>query len=136
MSAQISELASLKYLKKLNLSNNSISTIWDLPPGLEHLNLSGNTIKSVNNITPNLIKLRVLDISNNLLTALPSSFLPNLQNFLASNNKISSLNGLENFPALIELDLESNFVDIQELSILDQNAQVLALNLNKNPIIE
>jgi len=44
IASNIEELTSLIYLKKLNLSFNSVQELSILPPNLENLNLSNNMI--------------------------------------------------------------------------------------------
>ena len=44
----VPELSNLLFLKKLNLSGNQITEMWDLPKTLEILNLSYNSLKRLN----------------------------------------------------------------------------------------
>ena len=58
-------------MKKLNLSNNQIEDLWDLPMNLEILNLSYNQLKRLNPVvTAHLKNITTLDVSNNGLESL------------------------------------------------------------------
>jgi Leucine-rich repeat (LRR) protein len=63
------ELASLRYLKRLNLSRNDFETIEELPKTLEHLNLSSNRIQSLNDFSC-LSRLHTLNLTNNCISTL------------------------------------------------------------------
>lgn len=54
----------MKYLKKLNLSNNGIETLFRLPSELEILNLSYNKIKQLSpKVTSTLKRISTLDLT-------------------------------------------------------------------------
>ena len=48
LTSEILELKQLQFLKKLNLSNNTITSMYNLPQNLEILNLSYNLINEIN----------------------------------------------------------------------------------------
>ena len=63
---EVKELKALTFLKKLNLSNNQIDELYELPSTLEYLNLSHNMIRMVSEESAvHLKSLTCLDISNN-----------------------------------------------------------------------
>ena len=129
------ELLSLKILRKLNLSNNNIRSLWELPRSIEQLNLSRNSLISLERVLPSLSLLQILDISSNYLTSLlPLSGLIHLRCLYAGNNRISSISGVESSKSLIELDLENNFVTVDELEAFDKNSSICAVNILNNPL--
>ena len=68
---EIEELKSLTFLKKLNLANNMITEMYNLPTNLEILNISYNQMKRLNSdVISQLKNLKTLDISNNGLESL------------------------------------------------------------------
>ena len=88
-----SAIASLSALIELNLSSNRFSTV-DLPslmslPCLLRLDLSGNFISSIEQMP----------------------FLPNLEHLYLAHNQIHNLNGIENLPSLIVLDIRANQIE-------------------------
>ena len=133
----VPELFSLKFLKKLNLSNNQITEVWALPTQIENLSLAYNSIFSFNNF-PILSKLQTLDISYNNISNLEElSSLVNLKCLYAGNNKISSLSGIEKLASLLEVDLNDNLLttrkDIEKLNL---NTSIVVINIKNNPVIE
>lgn len=132
----VKEIFALKFLKKLNASNNSIEEMWELPSTLEQLNLSHNSISNLYTILPSLTRLQFLEISHNRIKILSQfAVLPSLKSLNVSYNEISRLYGLEEIPNLIELDLEGNQVEsIEELSVATFHTSLSVLNLRHNPV--
>lgn len=100
-SAQHLTIGTFKDLQTLDLSNKSISSIYEL----KYFNLNS---------------LITLDISNNQITSKIEDFsnMPNLQTLNATNNKISYFDA-KNFTNLVNLDLSNNqltFADISSLT--------------------
>lgn len=71
LTEEIPELKVLQFLKKLNLSNNQIVTLYPLPHNLEILNLSYNKLKNLSHeVTVNLKNLTTLEVTSNGLETL------------------------------------------------------------------
>ena len=131
------EILSLKYLKKLNLSNNGISVLWPLPKSVEQVNLSNNFLSTLEGVLPSLARLHSIDVSSNHITTLaPLSSLTQLRCLYATNNRLQSLNGLQFFPVLIEIDVENNFITNNQKEFIEKNPTICAINLKNNPIIQ
>ncbi|TMW68487.1 hypothetical protein Poli38472_005955 [Pythium oligandrum] len=137
--SQLQTAPSLQRLTKLNADNNALSNATDVlerfpdltslsivgnnitncnmikpQKKLEYLNLSSNAIESCNLLTPSL---RVLDLGNNLLTAIPESIfeLSNLENLTLSANPIE--------PVLLT---SSQYKFLQNLTTLDADQSAFA----------
>lgn len=133
----VRELLSLKLLRKLNLSNNNITNLWDLPHSIEQLNISQNSLRTLEIVLPGLILLQVLDISHNCLSSLSGlSVLPHLKYLYVQNNRIASLVDIERIRPLQELDLEGNLIAISQVECLTNATELCAVNLKNNPIIK
>ncbi|OMJ91027.1 hypothetical protein SteCoe_6489 [Stentor coeruleus] len=134
----VPELASLKFLKKLNLSNNQITEVWPIPSQCENLSLSYNKITHLNSVFQSLIKLHTLDISNNLLTSIQGlCSLEALKCLYANNNKISTVKGVEMFKQLLELDLSNNNLKTREdISSLNFNSNIVVISIEENPVLQ
>ena len=104
---EVTGLIKLPFLKKLNLANNQISTLWPLPHTLEILNLNFNNLKELKSeVMLQLCNLVTLEIANNDLENLEGvNNLPRLKRLIANNNKIQMLEPLKNLKALVEIDL-------------------------------
>ena len=119
----------------MNLSNNCISTLWELPKSLEQLILCNNSLSTLDGILISLSRLHTLDISNNYITSIyPLSSLAHLRCLYAANNRISSLAEIENCHCLLEIDLEDNFIHCTELEVFNKNNSICAVNFRNNPI--
>lgn len=134
----VPELSSLKFLKKLNLSNNKITEVWPIPPQCENLCLSYNKITHLNSVFQSLIKLHTLDISNNLLTSIQGlSNLEALKCLYANNNKISTVKGVEMLKQLLEFDLSNNNLKTREdISSLNFNSNIVVISIEDNPVLQ
>lgn len=126
------------YLRKLCLRQNVIS---DLDPEifhqlvlLEELDLYDNQIKHVDGALEKLQKLAVLDLSFNLLRAVPDQleYLPDLDTIYFVQNKISKITGLNHSVALRSLELGGN--RIRKIEGLDALVNLEELWLGKNKI--
>ena len=69
ISSDIEDFKHLKFLKKVNLSFNFLSSIEVLPPNLENLNLSNNRIQTLDFLSPKFM-ITILDVSFNQITSL------------------------------------------------------------------
>lgn len=135
MIKDVQPLRNLQFVLKLNLSNNSITTLksWDSEEGyfphLVDLDVSGNQLSSLPSLqlkalrTASLARneivstqefkgherLEVLDLSDNKLASFSGiANLPVLTKLDVSNNLLTSINGLSGVPLLEVLNLESN----------------------------
>ena len=80
------QLSNLTHVKKLDLSNNKISNICNLPPFLDELNLSNNGLYAlVEDCIPESVT--VLDLSNNVIRRI-KSIPPNILDLNISYNLI------------------------------------------------
>lgn len=134
----VPELLVLKFLKKLNLTNNQISEVWPVPVDLENLSLGFNRIRRLNSIFPSLQKLHTLDISNNLISSIVElGSIQTLKCLYANNNQISSLNGIEKLSQILELDFSENCLSSRESIVeLDLNTSASVVNIQGNPVLE
>ena len=128
----------MKFLKKLNISNNRITEIWELPPQLESLSLAGNHIKELNTVIQSLQRLQTLDISNNRISSISLlSPLVNLKCLYANNNEITSLRGIEKLSQLMEIDLSYNLLKTRDnISSLNLNNSIVVISIEANPVLE
>ncbi|NXN30564.1 NEPN protein, partial [Nycticryphes semicollaris] len=151
---------SLSTLKSLELYKNQLKQIPTfLPSGLEILKLADNSIDILHvSDFEGLMKLRVLDIRNNLIATLPPtafSSLCNLQSLILDGNNIASLSAALKLPRLKYLSMADNklnslpanfftsFKNLQFLSLsgnfltkvpLDLPKSLLSLKLEKNQL--
>jgi len=126
---------SLRFLKKLVLSSNSITRLTYLPVTLENLNLSNNNIFSLEGLEK-LTRLYILDISCNQVESLkPLQNCSSIRCLYASHNRVSSMQGLERHPQLLEVELEGNqIVKRESLESLNINTAICVVNLKGNPV--
>jgi len=134
LSSQVSSMLELKFLKKLNLSRNSISVIWELPKSLEQLNLSENFITSLEYSIQSLTKLEYLDVSQNCIGSLKGvGMLKGLRSLYAGKNKICDVEGIFECCELAEIDLEGN--NCMELERVFAMESVMVASFKGNPCI-
>lgn len=138
MKNPVNEIFNLKYLKKINLSNNEILNIWPLPTCLEILNLSGNLISSTNTALINLQKLQNLDLSGNSLTDLKGlAGLRSLKVLNVSKNSLCSLTGAESLKSLLELDASYNKLSKKEdIVIINRCYNLELICIEGNTVVE
>lgn len=153
---ELEVLANLPSLKKLNLSNCSLSTIAALKgsSSLTSLNLSSNTLRNLEvlsemgtltelnlkhnavtglNALSSLNNLETLDISFNAVTDLsPLSSCVKLNWLDAGNNQLSNLRGAENLPLLTYLSLDYN--SLTDISLLSGCTELTNLSIANNQI--
>ena len=122
---QILDLRSNLYLTNLDLSNNNITEINNLPPNLTNLNLSNNDIIKIENLPPNLTTLR---LSWNRITKI-ENLSPNLTTLNLSYNKITKIENLP--PNLVVLIISNN----QITKVENLPPTITNLYLSYNPII-
>ncbi|CAG9322141.1 unnamed protein product [Blepharisma stoltei] len=136
LSSEVTQLLSLKYLKKLILSNNHIEALWPLPATIENLNISDNLLVTIQPSILLLTRLHTLDIGHNNLVSLRSlSNLTNLKCLYAAYNKIENLQGLERLNYLIELEVEGNLITKKsDVDCLNINSSISVVNLRHNPL--
>ncbi|NXI61383.1 NEPN protein, partial [Anseranas semipalmata] len=127
----------LNTLKSLELYKNQLKQIPTfLPPGLEVLKLADNSINILHaSDFEGLMKLRVLDIRNNLIATLPlSAFssLCNLQSLILDGNNMESVSAPLKLPRLKYLSLADNKLNSFPTSFFAsfQNLQFLSLSGN------
>lgn len=135
---EIADLRQLQFLKKLNLSNNQITVLYQLPSNLEILNLSYNKLKGLSpEVAMNLKNLTTLDVSYNGLEALDGvEAMSRLKRLLSKNNQIQELQPLNALQSLVEIDLENNPVDnyFKLLEMLKNKSDILVVNLKLSPV--
>ncbi len=100
-------------LQTLNISNNLLKSLPELPSNLKYLNISNNSITSLN-ILPNSLDNLILD--NNLITSI-SKLPENLKYLSVKSNKLTSLSELPK--KLKSLTLDNNL--IASISKLPEN---------------
>jgi len=142
--ARIGSLESLRlsrfanYLKKLCLRQNFVShldpEVFDTLANLEELDLYDNKVKNVGSALNNLSKLSVLDLSFNLLRAVPDTLehLKSLRTIYFVQNRISKITGFQSTSTLTSLELGGN--KIRKIENLDALVNLQELWLGKNKI--
>ena len=110
-------------LQELNLSYNEITKIENLPPNLQRINFYGNKITKIENLPSNL---HVLKLAYNKITKI-ENLPPNLQILHLSDNTITKIN---NLPHNLH-NLYINYNKITKIENLPPNLQQLTLISNK-----
>ena len=129
---ELSIIASIPGLKKLTMSECSLSTLVGLEgaPNLEYLDLSGNTIRNLEPLS-GMITLKSIDLSNNALTNLTAlGSLVNLEKLNVAYNSISSVVPVATMVKLAWLDVSHN--SLSSLSALDNLAYLSHFNASHN----
>jgi len=109
----------------LNISNNKISEINELPQNLLDLNCSYNPKLSFINLFPNcLVSLRCSFCNLEFLPPLPKT----LKNCYVNNNKLTELPSFEK-TQLIKLHCQDNY--LTEIKILSQGIKIINCSNNK-----
>ncbi|KAL1125792.1 hypothetical protein V6Z11_A13G067200, partial [Gossypium hirsutum] len=115
----------LKYLRKLNLRNNSIQNgsnlCWGKYLSLYNLDLSSNNLfGSINSCLGNMTSLRLLDLSGNQFSGyfpfLIISNLTNIESLFLSSNELQGMISLcvfANLSRLSELDISFNHLEVE-----------------------
>lgn len=136
---QVKELQRLNFLKRLSLSNNKITEMWELPQSLEIVNLSCNFIKKLSKETCKKMKnVTTLDIQNNKLESLENfDYLQRLKRLLAKNNYVRDLSPVQSIVNIFEIDLEANAVDshIDFINLIKGKHDLIVFNLHRNPLL-
>ena len=153
----IGGITKYKYLQKVNLHNNSLTTLeqlgglnhlthldasknkiedimdFDPPQNLEYVNYSFNLVKEIQNVEKNPY-LKVLILNNNNITKIEGLEQSNfLQELDLSNNEIETIENLDKLGnCLQKLNLMGN--KIKAITGLDNLNSLLELNLCKNMI--
>ena len=136
LSEPVPELQLLRFLRRLNISNNGIQSAWELPKAIEHLNISYNLLEYIPKTILTLPRLHTLDVSNNRIVSLENvSSIKSLRCLFAHNNFITSLDGVEFLTQLLELDLENNELNsASELKEICTNSSFAVVNIQGNPV--
>ncbi|XP_019363509.1 PREDICTED: toll-like receptor 2 [Gavialis gangeticus] len=101
----------MKRLLFLDLSNNPISKLPDLPSSLQHLDLSNSDIKIIPPSFKSLSNLTVFKIQSNKITDFsPEYFLLTLTEYDVSKNKLKVLNLNENLRKAEFLNISGNVI--------------------------
>jgi Leucine-rich repeat (LRR) protein len=131
----LASLQALKFLRRLNLAENGIEEIWEMPGTLEQLSLAGNRLTVLGAPLLQLGKLNTLDISRNLLSSIkPLAALPGLRCLYANSNQLTNLEGVDCLPTLVELDVSNNPIESEAaLAALEFNLSVSVVILKDTP---
>lgn len=118
-------------LEYLDVTNNKISQLSELPLSLRSLNLSSNLVNDLTSWT-HLHNLQVINVSGNQLESLECfSGLIHLRQLKASQNRIRHIEGIMDLNGLISLDLSGN--DIAEADFHScELVSLKELDLSKN----
>jgi len=125
----------LLFLQHLNLKNNQIKQLTSIQlPRLEQLLLAGNKIEKVVDFYHHE-NLQLLEVRNNKLTSLQGiADLPALKELYAADNEISSIEGLKNLPSLTKLHLRKNKISKFTSETVPNLPALQYLNLRENDI--
>lgn len=142
-SVNITELEIYPNLKRLVLKNNKISSFSGAPNDvLQYLDLSNNKISSLSrNVDLSLFEnIRVLDLSNNMITTIPKAGFPNgrrLEVLNLSSNQIDILesNCFDDLTNLEELRLNKNKLSSFPKTLFKKMSKLRVLEMNKNKIV-
>jgi Leucine-rich repeat (LRR) protein len=116
-------------IKRLDLGDNNLTKITDLPPNLEELYLNHNQLTEFPTLPP---KVHHVDISKNKLVTFPSFIQPSLTVINASFNQITEVNTtLARNSVICSINLSYNWITKEP--IIDQfEPRRFVLNLNQN----
>uniref|UniRef100_A0A4W3JPE1 Leucine rich repeats and death domain containing 1 n=1 Tax=Callorhinchus milii TaxID=7868 RepID=A0A4W3JPE1_CALMI len=122
------------HLQSLRIYEDSIKNMIS-DPDIEELNLQGKNLTAFPSVINHLVKLRVLDLSNNSITAISD----NIVNFVNLRQLSLHKNYLSHVPIIIDelanlnvLDLSSNQLSSVPATIVNlKNLQTLNLNSNQ-----
>ena len=142
-SVNVTELEIYPNLKRLVLRKNKISSFSGAPNDmLQYLDLSYNRISSLSrNVDLSLFEnIRVLDISNNMITTIPKAGFPNgrrLEVLNLSSNQIDILesNCFDDLTNLEELRLNKNKLSSFPKTLFKKMSKLRVLEMNKNKIV-
>jgi len=131
------ELAKFKNLRYLNLSNNRLVSIDNLPvfKNLRFLDISNNVIGILPASICELKELEEVNAENNQIKSIPSGF-PNLVNLKIlnlGNNKLTEFNTITNCKNLIKLNLGQNNISQIPDDIIQMN-NLKEISLKSCPI--
>ncbi|KAI8683517.1 hypothetical protein NCS57_00016100 [Fusarium keratoplasticum] len=124
----------MERLTELDLGGNQISSVrnLELAPALVRLRLSKNRLESFT-VATEVKGLRQLDLSDNRLTSLDISNLPNLHSLHADRNRIVDLVGFNRARRLDSLSLREQYGEQSlDLSFLSEAYEVRKLFLSGN----
>ncbi|KAK8837741.1 hypothetical protein M9Y10_036276 [Tritrichomonas musculus] len=134
-------ITSLQNLTVLNIQNNKIKTVPQLPQSIQKLNLSYNKIESFSEQTLNMVK--EFDLSYNELTRFPTEIkMPQLSTFSIDHNKITSMDFgsvpfKKFFPkSVTSIDISFNKIDKLEKKIFTKLPNLTTLIAYFNRITE
>lgn len=123
------------------LSFNNITGLDDslrLLPSLQVLNLSHNAIRKTKKSLEYLPDLQHINLGYNQLIKIPTFDMAvnnRLQTLILKNNNLEKLNGIENLPNLVELDVADNCLyDHCQLGPLRELHRLRYLHLDGNPL--
>ena len=141
-SFDLDPIEALDNLRSLNLENNQLTSLEGLLDlnRLRILCANNNKITSLdtthdNETHPVLTSLHVLQLASNgiaKLSPLQLHRLPSLKALFMQNNDVSTLEGFEEFPSLIELVLDRNKVKYIADKDLTSLKNILELHLEEN----
>src|SRR5690625_429060 len=106
---EIHHLEKFPHLKKLNISNNLLTDASFLHPlvNLTHLDASDNFFKKVN---LEISQLKSVNLRGNCIADFQASPNKNLKKLNLSDNNLSNIDFLRNFPKLETLNLRGNLI--------------------------
>lgn len=132
----LSIIAALPNLKRLTLSNCSLSTISGLEKAqnLEYINLSNNTIRNLEPMA-HMMKLQEIDLSHNAVTGLNMlSSLSNLEKLDVSYNSLTSIAPIATCTKLQWINADHN--ELPSLGGIDNLSSLRYLAVNNNALTD
>ena len=132
------ELTDLKNIHHLNLCNNMIKNLCELPLSLKSINLNNNKLIYLPEHFFDLINLKILNLSHNQISEFPKSIdkLVKLKYLDLSYNKITEIHSSINKSSTIESLLLSNNKIISLSNFLNEITTLRYIDLRNNKIIE
>ena len=117
-------------IKKIQFAKGDITSITNIPNGVEHLECNDNLLVSIENLPGSLLSLK---IDHNYLTTIDVSYLKQLELLHISHNKLTVIENLP--PSLVEIRCENNELERMNLYGL-VNLKTLYISNNRITLVE
>lgn len=127
-------------LVALDISNNRLTSLHDLPQSLQYLKASGNRLTSHRTSFAHLPNLVELDLADNRMEDL-DSFRPlvHLRRLRLSNNQLTCIDGLRYLSNIISIEARRNMLTVVDLRYLETSKALQhleSIDLADNELIQ